>query len=56
MDLSNLEQELKMSAPEYPFIFWTRDQLLASPVPRLCGLDLYWTCVQVEAALFSAPF
>ena len=33
-------------ATEYPFIFWTRDQLLASPVPRLCGLDLYWTCVK----------
>ena len=29
---------------EWPFKFWTRDQLLASPIPRLCGLDVYWTC------------
>jgi SAM-dependent methyltransferase len=36
------------AASEYPFIFWTRDQLLASPVPRLCGLDLYWTCVRAN--------
>jgi SAM-dependent methyltransferase len=31
---------------ELPFNLWTRDQLLASPLPRLCGLDLYWTCVK----------
>ena len=31
---------------ELPFALWTRDQLLSSPLPRLCGLDLYWTCVK----------
>lgn len=31
---------------EMPFRLWTRNQLLASAVPRLCGLDVYWTCVK----------
>ena len=31
---------------EMPFRLWSRDRLLASPVPRLCGLDVYWTCVK----------
>jgi len=31
---------------EMPFRLWSRNQLLASPVPRLCGLDVYWTCVK----------
>ena len=29
---------------EQPFARWTRPQLLASPIPRYCGLDVYWTC------------
>jgi SAM-dependent methyltransferase len=29
---------------ESPFTSWTRDRLLVSPIPRLCGLDVYWTC------------
>jgi SAM-dependent methyltransferase len=31
---------------EMPFKLWRRDRLLASPIPRLCGLDVYWTCVK----------
>jgi len=31
---------------ERPFLRWTRDKLLSSPIPRLCGLDLYWNCVR----------
>jgi SAM-dependent methyltransferase len=34
---------------ERPFAFWTRNQLLASPIPRLCGLDVYWTCHKSSA-------
>ncbi|MGY4178312.1 SAM-dependent methyltransferase [Bradyrhizobium sp. USDA 4518] len=29
---------------ERPFTRWTRPQLLASPIPRYCGLDVYWSC------------
>lgn len=35
----NADQELL-------FVRWTRDQLLSSPVPRICGLDLYWSCTK----------
>jgi SAM-dependent methyltransferase len=31
---------------EPPFERWTREQLLSSLLPRICGLDLYWTCVK----------
>ena len=31
---------------EAPFSLWTRDALLSSPVPKVCGLDLYWTCTR----------
>ena len=34
------------ASQEAPFVLLTRDQLLASPLPRLFGLDLYWTCVK----------
>ena len=34
------------ASQERPFAICTRDQLLSSSVPRLCGLDLYWTCVK----------
>ncbi|MFZ1919998.1 MAG: class I SAM-dependent methyltransferase [Xanthobacteraceae bacterium] len=29
---------------EPPFAFWSRDRLLQTPLPRLCGLDIYWSC------------
>ena len=31
---------------ELPFLLWRRDQLLSSPLPRICGLDLYWSCIR----------
>jgi SAM-dependent methyltransferase len=31
---------------EPPFSRWTRDRLLSSVLPRICGLDLYWTSVK----------
>ncbi len=31
-----------------PFRLWSRDELLASPIPRLCGLDVYWTCFKSD--------
>lgn len=31
---------------EPPFLWWTRERLLASPLPRICGIDLYWTCAK----------
>ena len=36
------------ASQEAPFGRLTRDQLLASPLPRLFGLDLYWTCVKLN--------
>ena len=35
--------------PEGPVSLWSRDTLLSSPLPRICGLDLYWTCVKSGA-------
>jgi len=31
---------------EPPLSRWTRDKLLSSPVPKIIGLDLYWTCIR----------
>jgi SAM-dependent methyltransferase len=42
---ADFRARLENATPEPPFIGWTRDQLLKSPLPRICGLDLYWTCV-----------
>jgi len=41
---SNFRAVTQNANQEPPFKFWTRDQLLASPIPRLCGLDVYWSC------------
>lgn len=37
---------IENAAQESPFKLWTRGQLLSSPLPRICGLDLYWNCVR----------
>lgn len=42
--LSEFDAATENAASEGPLRFWSRERLLASPVPRLCGLDLYWTC------------
>jgi len=41
---SNFRAITQNANQEPPFKRWTRAQLLASPIPRICGLDLYWTC------------
>jgi SAM-dependent methyltransferase len=37
------------ASQEAPFSLWTRDALLSSPLPKVCGLDLYWTCTKARS-------
>jgi SAM-dependent methyltransferase len=37
------------ASQEAPFSLWTRDALLLSPLPKVCGLDLYWTCIKARS-------
>ncbi|MHC2252443.1 SAM-dependent methyltransferase [Bradyrhizobium embrapense] len=41
---SNFRAVTENADQERPFSRWTRPQLLASPIPRYCGLDVYWSC------------
>lgn len=41
---SNFEATPENADQGRPFGRWTRDELLASPIPRYCGLDIYWSC------------
>jgi SAM-dependent methyltransferase len=36
---------------EVPFSRWTRDALLSSSIPKVCGLDLYWSCTRAATKL-----
>jgi SAM-dependent methyltransferase len=45
---ADFHARLENAAGEPPFVGWTRDQLLSSPLPQICGLDLYWTCVKLK--------
>jgi SAM-dependent methyltransferase len=38
---------------EAPFSRWTRNVLLSSPLPKVCGLDLYWTCIRADPPSYS---
>ncbi|QIG93389.1 class I SAM-dependent methyltransferase [Bradyrhizobium sp. 6(2017)] len=41
---SNFQAVPENADQERPFKLWKRPQLLASPIPRYCGLDIYWSC------------
>ncbi|WFU66925.1 MULTISPECIES: class I SAM-dependent methyltransferase [Bradyrhizobium] len=41
---SEFDAVTENAASEGLLRFWSRERLLASAVPRLCGLDLYWAC------------
>jgi SAM-dependent methyltransferase len=45
-DFDDFTARTENALREPPLILWSRDKLLASPLPRICGLDLYWSCVR----------
>jgi SAM-dependent methyltransferase len=45
-DFDDFNARTENALREPPLILWNRDKLLASPLPRICGLDLYWSCIR----------
>jgi len=41
------------ASQEVPFSLWSREALLSSPLPKACGLDLYWTCTRAHPQNYS---